>query len=49
MQEVIGRIESKKNKKLPLVEAKHLESHVEGEMMYHTLFKDEYYWLEIRG
>jgi hypothetical protein len=49
MREVIGRVEPEENKKLPFVEAKHLEGHVGGEMMYHTLFRDGYYWPEMRG
>jgi hypothetical protein len=43
IQEVIGRVELEENKKLPLVEVKHLEGHVGGEMMYHALFRDGYY------
>jgi hypothetical protein len=43
MREVIGRVEPEENKKLPLVEAKYLEGHVGGEMMYHALFRDGYY------
>jgi hypothetical protein len=36
-------VELKENKKLPFVKAKHLEGHVKGEMIYHALFKNEYY------
>jgi hypothetical protein len=43
MREVIGRMEPEENKKLLLVKAKHLEGYVGREMMYHALFKDEYY------
>jgi RNA 3'-terminal phosphate cyclase len=43
MQEVIRRVKLEENKKLLLVEAKHLKGHVGGEMMYHALFRDGYY------
>jgi hypothetical protein len=40
---VIEQVELKENKKLLLVEVKHLESYVGGEMMYYALFKNGYY------
>jgi hypothetical protein len=46
---VIGQVELEENKKLPFVEVKHLKSYMRGKMMYHILFRNRYYQLEIRG